>query len=182
MCRLCYLDDWLAILESSTLLLQHQDLVLQLCKDQGIIVNLKLELQLSTHVQHLRLLVDKSLEEVFPSEARLARFRAMATFFLLLTLPQHTCGSRCWATWLRWRVFVLKVARSCILCSGSLGITGSPWWMTRPFRFLCHRSEWRWFVGGFWRTGGGSVSLSGFLLHLCCGILTCVCRFREPTC
>ena len=34
-----YLDDWLVIAESRTLLLQHRDLVLQLCKDLRIIVN-----------------------------------------------------------------------------------------------------------------------------------------------
>ena len=80
-----YLDDWLVILGLRTLLLQHQDLVLQVCKDLGIIVNWeKSDLQPSTCVQYLGLLVDTSLEEVSPLEARLARFREVATSFLLL--------------------------------------------------------------------------------------------------
>ena len=43
----------------------------------------KSDIQLFTRVQYLRLLVDKCLEKVFPSEAHLARFQAVATFFLL---------------------------------------------------------------------------------------------------
>ena len=34
-----YLDDWLVIAESRSLLLQHGDLVLQLCRDLGTVVN-----------------------------------------------------------------------------------------------------------------------------------------------
>ena len=46
-----YMEDWLVILESRTLL-QHRDLVLQLCQDLGIVVNWeKSEFQLSTRVQ-----------------------------------------------------------------------------------------------------------------------------------
>ena len=46
-----YLNDWLVIAESRTFLLQHRDLVLQLCKDLGIVVDWeKSDLQPSTHV------------------------------------------------------------------------------------------------------------------------------------
>ena len=110
---LCYLDDWLVIVESMTLFLQHRYLVLQLCRDLGIdVIWEKSDLQPYTHVQYLGMLIDMCLENVFPSVARLARFREVATSVLLLPSPQHTCGSSCWATWLRWRVFSLEVAHA----------------------------------------------------------------------
>ena len=49
-----YLDDWLVIAERRTLHLQHSDLVLQLCRNLGIVVNWKKsDLQPSTCVQYL---------------------------------------------------------------------------------------------------------------------------------
>ena len=84
---LCYLDDWLIIAELWTLLLQHRDLVLQLCRDLGIIVNWeKSDLQPSTRVQHLEMLIDMSHERLFPSQACLGRFREVATSFSLASV------------------------------------------------------------------------------------------------
>ena len=64
-CLLRYLDDWLVIAESRDLLLQHWELVYQLCGDLGIIINWeKSDLQPSC-VQYLGMLIDTSLES-FP--------------------------------------------------------------------------------------------------------------------
>ena len=74
--------------ESLCLLLQHSDLVLQLCRDLGIVINWeKSDLHPSTHVQYLDMLIDTSLEKVFPSEARLSQFQEVATSFLALPSP-----------------------------------------------------------------------------------------------
>ena len=75
-------------LETRSLLLQHRYLVLQLCRNLGIVVNWeKSDLHHSTHVQYLGMLIDTSLEKVFPSEARLSYFREVATSFLALPSP-----------------------------------------------------------------------------------------------
>ena len=100
---------YLVIVESRTLLLQHRGLVLQLCRDLGIIVNWeKSDLRPSTRVQYLGMLIDTSLEKVFLSEARLACFREMATSFLLLPSPPACMWQQYWATWLRWSVRPLQ--------------------------------------------------------------------------
>ena len=88
MLLLRYLDDWLVIVESRTFLPQHRELVFQLCRDLGIVVDWeKSDLQPSTHVQHLGMLIDTSLKKVFPSGAHLARFREVAISFPLLLSP-----------------------------------------------------------------------------------------------
>ena len=80
-----YLDDWLVVAESQDLLLCHQDLLLQLCTDLGIVVNWKkLDILPSTCLQYLGMVIDASLESVFPSQNRLSWFREVATSFLLL--------------------------------------------------------------------------------------------------
>ena len=82
-----YLDDWLVVAESLPLL-QHQDLVVQLYRDLGIVINWeKSDLHPSTCVQYLGMLIDTSLEKVFPSKSRLSRFREVATSFLALPSP-----------------------------------------------------------------------------------------------
>ena len=66
-CLLRYLDVWLVIAESRYLLLHHLELVLQLCVDLGIVVNWeRSDLQPSTRVQYLGMLIDMSLQRVFP--------------------------------------------------------------------------------------------------------------------
>ena len=83
-----YLDDWLVIMEARTLL-RHWDLILQLCRDLSVVVNWeKSNLQPSTRVQYLEMLIDTSLEKVFLSGPCLARFREVATSFLLLPSPR----------------------------------------------------------------------------------------------
>ena len=83
-----YLDDCLVIAESWDLLLQHRELVLQLCKDLGIIVNWEMsDLQPSTHVQYLGMLMDTSLEKVFLSQVCLACFWGAATLHLVSVAP-----------------------------------------------------------------------------------------------
>ena len=58
-----YLDDWLVVAELRDLLLQHQDLLLQLCDDLGIVMNWeKSDLQPFTRLQYLGMLIDTSLE------------------------------------------------------------------------------------------------------------------------
>ena len=116
-CLLRYLDDWLVIAKSRTLLLWHRDLVLQLCKDLGIIVNWeKSNLQPSTCVQYLGMLIDTSLEKVYPSQARLAHFLEVATLFLQLPSPQrtwqqllgHMASLECFLPWGRSRMHTLQ--------------------------------------------------------------------------
>ena len=61
-CLLCYMDDWLVVAKLLPLLLQHWDLVFQLYRDLGIVINWeKLEFHPSTHVQYLGMLIDTSL-------------------------------------------------------------------------------------------------------------------------
>ena len=76
MCLLHYLDNWLVVVETRDLLLSHQDLLLQLCSDLGIMVNWKKsDLIPSTHLQYLSMVLDTSLERLFPSQDRLSRFK-----------------------------------------------------------------------------------------------------------
>ena len=83
-----YLDQWLVVAESLPLLSQHHSLVLQLCRDLGIVINWeKSDLHPSTRVQYLGMLIDTSLKMVFPSEARLSQFQEVATSFLVLPSP-----------------------------------------------------------------------------------------------
>ena len=57
-------------------------------RDMGIVINWeKSDLHLSTGVQNQGMLIDTSLEKVFPSEAQQSHFRKVATSFLTLMLP-----------------------------------------------------------------------------------------------
>ena len=85
MSLLRYLDDWLVVAESRKL--RHRNL-LQLCTDLGIMVNWeKSDLQSFTCLQYLGMMIDISLERVFPSQARLDHFREVASSFLHLLSP-----------------------------------------------------------------------------------------------
>ena len=87
-CLLWYLNDWLVVAELLPLLLRHRYLVLRLCRDLGIVINWeKLDFQPSTRVQYLGMVIDTSLERVFPSEAQLYRFREVVSVFLALPSP-----------------------------------------------------------------------------------------------
>ena len=64
--RLHYLDACLVITESWDLLLRHQDLLLHLCADLGIVVNWKRsDFVPSTCLQYLGVVIDTSHERVF---------------------------------------------------------------------------------------------------------------------
>ena len=113
MLLLRYLDDWLVVVESRDLLLQHSDLLLQLCEDLGIIVNWeKSDLQQSTHLQYLGMLIDMSLERVFPSQACCARFWEVAMAFLQLpSSPSMDVAAAAGATWRHWNAFFSRVTQ-----------------------------------------------------------------------
>ena len=86
---LCYLDDWLVIAESLDLLLQHWELVLQLCKNLEIIVNWeKSDLQPSTRVQYLGMLIHVSQESTcIPVAGSSGLLLGRATSFVQLPSP-----------------------------------------------------------------------------------------------
>ena len=69
MCLLCYLGDWLVVVELRELLLRHQDFLLQLCGNLGIMVNWKKsDLVPLTCLQYVSMVIGMSLELVFPSQ------------------------------------------------------------------------------------------------------------------
>ena len=73
MLLLRYLDDWLVVAESRDHLLRHQALCLQLCSDLGIVVNWKKsDLVPSTRLHFLGMILDMTLERVFPSRGCLS--------------------------------------------------------------------------------------------------------------
>ena len=83
-----YLDNWLIVTKSLPLLLCHRDLLLQLCRHLGVVINWEeLDLQLSTRLQYLGTVIDFSQERVFPSEARMSQFWDLAAGFLALPSP-----------------------------------------------------------------------------------------------
>ena len=83
-----YLDNWLIVAESLPPLFHHRSLLLQLYRDLGIAINWeKLDLQPSTWMQYLVMVIDTSRESAFPSETRMSRFRDLAAGFLALPSP-----------------------------------------------------------------------------------------------
>ena len=86
--RLWYLDDWLVVAKSLLFLLCHRDLLLQLCQELGIIINWeKSDLEPTSRVQYLVMVIGTSRERVFPSDARVCRFWDLVARFLLLRSP-----------------------------------------------------------------------------------------------
>ena len=90
-CLLHYLDDWLVVAESWDLLCHHQAMLLQLCSNISIVVNWKnSDLVSTTRLQYLGMILDTTLDWVFPSKDRLLWFRESATsFFQLHHPPAH---------------------------------------------------------------------------------------------
>ena len=83
-----YLDNGLIVAESLPLLFHICDLVLQLFQGLGIVINWeKLDLQPTTRVQYLGMVIDTSRERVFPSYTQLSRFLVLAVKFLTLPSP-----------------------------------------------------------------------------------------------
>ena len=94
-----YLNDWLMIVESVPLLLQHQEQLLQLCWGLGIvIIGGKLDLKPSSKAQYLGMLIDTIGERVFPMDSLTVRFRDLAGKFLLLPSPLIKMWQQLWAT------------------------------------------------------------------------------------
>ena len=79
------------VAELQDLLLHHQAMFLQFCSDLSIVVNWKKSnLIPSTRLQYLGMVIDTTIELVFPSAVRLSRFRELATsFFQLHHTPAH---------------------------------------------------------------------------------------------
>ena len=63
-------------------LFHHQAFLLQLCDGLGFVINWE-----KSTLQYLSMMIDTSLERVFPSQARLVRFWEVASSFLLLPSP-----------------------------------------------------------------------------------------------
>ena len=122
-----YLNDWLVVAKSRNLMVQHWELFLQLCEDLGIIVNWeKSDLQLSTRVQYLGMLISTSLQsppvtsssclvsggsDVIPS----------ASFTLCMDV-----AAVCWAAWRRWNACFPGVAPACVPSGGNSRTIGLP--------------------------------------------------------
>ena len=174
MCLLCYLNGWLVIAESRDLLLQHRELVLQLCEVLGIVINWeKSDLQPSTRVRYLGMLIGTSLESVFLSQARLAHFREVATSFIRLpSSPAHT-----------WQQVLGHMASlECFLPSVISRIVGLLRWTTQLIISLYRKNaSWR-YVGGSRRTSGYLGFLFRFLPYPCRHIPTRLCQVEERIC
>ena len=66
---LWYLDDWLVVAEFLPLLFHHRKLLLQLCQELSSVINWeKLDLEPSSCVQYLGMVIDTSWERLFPSD------------------------------------------------------------------------------------------------------------------
>ena len=139
-CLLCYLDDWLVIAKLWSLL-QHRNLVLQLYRDLGIVINWeKSDLHPSTCVHYLGMLIDMS------HERKCSRQRLDCLAFRkwpLLSWPFRSLLH----TWHQLLGHMASLERflprghshMSPLC-GTSRITGSPWWTILPSRSLCCQS------------------------------------------
>ena len=89
-----YLDDWLVQSSSSESLLRDLSVVLDLCHERGIVVNLaKSHLVASQVVKYLGVVVDSQSFRASPSPERVARLRSTADAFL-------SCADPPASTWL----------------------------------------------------------------------------------
>ena len=83
-----YLDDWLVLAESSLEVKMALEKLLQLCRDLGIVVNMKKsDLEPKTRVKYLGLLIDSVLMRAFPTEARIDKFMEVSTRFIAQKSP-----------------------------------------------------------------------------------------------
>ena len=80
-----YLGDWLVIAELVPLLLQHQEHLLQLYWDLGIVINWeKSDLKLSSRAQYLGMLMDTIKERVSMTNFWMINFRDLMDQFIVL--------------------------------------------------------------------------------------------------
>ena len=85
---LYYLDKWPVFAELIPRLLELCELLFQLCKDLGIVINLeKPDLKPNSNAQYLRMLIDTIRERVYPMDFQNTRFREVADQFLLHVSP-----------------------------------------------------------------------------------------------
>ena len=83
-----YLDNWLVQSSSRDSLLHDLQVVLDLCRELGIVVNpAKSHLVLSQVVQYLGVVIDSRFFRASPSSERVARLRSTADAFLSCAAP-----------------------------------------------------------------------------------------------
>ena len=88
-----YLDDWLVLAESEPEVRRALEKILQVCRDLGIVVNLKKsDLEPKTQAKYLGLLLDSVLLRAFPTEDRINRFKETSTHFM----AHHSPPARLW--------------------------------------------------------------------------------------
>ena len=86
-----YLDDWLILASSEDELNRHVRMLLSLCHDLGIVVNLeKSDLEPKRRAVYLGMMIDTVEGKVFPTEQRVENMLSIGTKFLsMLEPPAH---------------------------------------------------------------------------------------------
>ena len=83
-----YLDDWLILAESAQEVRLALDKLLKVCRDLGIVINLKKSnLEPSTQAKYLGVLIDSVLMKASPAEKRISNFLELTTRFLAQPSP-----------------------------------------------------------------------------------------------
>ena len=125
-----YLDDWLVQSSSRESLLQDLQVVLDLCRELGIVINPeKSNVEPSQVVQYFGVVIDAQTFVASPSPECIARLQSTAGEFLSSAEP--VSGSRCWACCPRCPISSLEVGSACVpysCFSTSLGIG----WISQP--------------------------------------------------
>ena len=155
-----YLDDWLVIAESR-ILLQHRDLVLQLCRDLGTVVNWeKSDLQF-IHSCPVSGDADRHISrEGVPVKSSPGSLSGNGNFFSASSVASSAHVAAVVGPHDFTGAFSSLRLLTRFRCIGASMATSSPWWMTLSFRSLRRRSVWRRFIGGSRRAGASSVSLT----------------------
>ena len=172
----CYLDDWLVVVESQDFLLHHQDLLLQLCADLGVVVSWKKsDLVPWTRVQHLGMVINISWASVSISGSSVMLQRGSHIF----SPPSFTTNVHVAAATQPYVIsgtLSSRRTRACVPSSGKWKTIGCQQMATQPAQSTCLRTMWKQSVGGFKRTDGRQVCLYMFSRHPCCCIPTHPCR------
>ena len=94
MCR--YLDVWLFLASSRSLVLQALETVLQLCQELGVVVNWeKSSLTPAQRVVYLGVLLDSTLFRASPSQSRAVKLCSTVEEFLSNDRQPLLCGEGC---------------------------------------------------------------------------------------